>query len=339
MIKPEGTGLKQLTFGDVNDTQPAVSPDGTQFAFNREQFPRDVEARSIWVKDLTTGKETPITSDTDYPYGPYTSANPTWSPDGSRIAFERSIAEDRDGPGKFTRIWILDVVPAVGSPVRLTPESGVGLLRPSWSPDGRSLLYMRSLWPDGPYAVYRLDLPSRSEEQVISTGNDYVPRWSPDGSRMLWTSYKLSERGDVFITDLARPSDSQFRLTPYSGWAEAAWSPDGSKLVLVSSSIKLSDNSLASLQSIGFREEMLSKLSVLKGREFVRAEDFLAALTATIGEAAAIRYADKIAQHSDPNERLWITNADGSNFVQLTPMPLLLNGLCWARIFQSKKAQ
>jgi len=76
---------------------------------------------------------------------PGRATSPSWSPDGSTIAFTYSAREARDdpGPGESPYIYSGDnvyEVPATGGePVQLT-ESGTDE-DPAWSPDGSMIVF------------------------------------------------------------------------------------------------------------------------------------------------------------------------------------------------------
>jgi hypothetical protein len=57
------------------------------------------------------------------------------------------------------------------------------------------------------------------------------------------------------------------------------------------------DQAAAGLRSEGVPEDVLTKLAGIKGQQFVEAEEFLAALKATLGDQQAAKYEDKIAKH------------------------------------------
>ena len=84
--------------------------------------------------------------------------------------------------------------------------------------------------------MWKITLATGVEEQVIPrVRGEYDPKYSPDGTRFAWTSFRHCEGGDIYIADVANPTGSQTRVTPSSGFASGRWSPDGSKLVMVSS--------------------------------------------------------------------------------------------------------
>src|SRR5437016_642831 len=74
--KPAG-GLQRLTQDTVAQTAPAVSPDGKLLAFSSRRSGN----RDVWLRDLASGKETPVTNP------PGSKNYPSFSPDASRIAY------------------------------------------------------------------------------------------------------------------------------------------------------------------------------------------------------------------------------------------------------------
>jgi TolB protein len=151
------------------------------------------------------------------PLAPW-SADPAWSPDGSLLAYTAT--------GRTDWVWLVN---ADGSAPRALAEG----LQPAWSPDGRRLAFARvivrrqrriDVWimnADGTGAV-NLTGPGKP---AGSTSKDLHPAWSPDGSRIAFSSDRGANR-DVYavapdggaatpLTDDAAPDS-----LPH-------WSPDG----------------------------------------------------------------------------------------------------------------
>ena len=121
---------------------PAWSPDGTRIAYRGED-------RAIWVVNVDGSDAHPITDPTGAvregsQQSPY-DWNPSWSPDGSSIAYTRVVEErfaptlNGEGQAQVTReelrVWSED-----GSDVALTDAfSHLGAI--DWSPDGSTLVF------------------------------------------------------------------------------------------------------------------------------------------------------------------------------------------------------
>jgi Tol biopolymer transport system component len=97
----------------------------------------------------------------------------SWSPDGRRIAFTGNQ------PGKPFRIYLVD---RDGGPIQEAAEGNDNQGGPSWSPDGKAIVYgnvfcekTQDCW------VRRLDLATRKTEIVPGSNGHRTARWSPDG--------------------------------------------------------------------------------------------------------------------------------------------------------------
>ena len=112
------------------------SPDGGRLLFVRPVDGGSDNAGGLYVVDVASGKETPLTAPgvtvfvSDY-YGP----GATWSPDGTQVAY---AATDASGSTGSMRAW---VVPATGGDaVPVSPEAAF-ITSAHWSPDGRLIAY------------------------------------------------------------------------------------------------------------------------------------------------------------------------------------------------------
>jgi polyisoprenoid-binding protein YceI len=150
---------------------------------------------------------------------------PTWSPDGRRIAYTRSEASSVAPPAS------VNVVGADGSGRRdLTP--GSMSVQPDWSPDGRRIAFMSVVDVEtGKISVMNAD-GSGARQLADTPTSDSEPRWSPDGRRIAVSAYGGAGNDDVAVID-ARTGRFR-RLTRAPAYEHSpAWSPDGRRIAYV----------------------------------------------------------------------------------------------------------
>jgi Tol biopolymer transport system component len=94
---------------------------------------------------------------------------------------------------------------------------------PEFSPDGKSITYERF------FDVY-IASSDRSERRLV-VRNGYEPRWSPDGSKLLFIRYRVDS--DVAIFSINVDGTKPRELTNGSINYAPAWSPDGSRIAFV----------------------------------------------------------------------------------------------------------
>ncbi len=121
--------------------------------------------------------------------------SPAFAPDGRRLAF---IASE----GGTTNLYVLDL--ATGEERRLTAFTGdVQLAGARWHPSGEQIAFARFA-ADGTRDVAVLDLATGAVTPVTNgTADDRGPVWSPDGTRLAYTSLRDGVP-NVFVADLAR---------------------------------------------------------------------------------------------------------------------------------------
>jgi Tol biopolymer transport system component len=110
------------------------------------------------------------------------------SPNGSQVAFTRvTINEGKDDYD--SALWI---VPADGSSEPRSLTSGTRDSSPRWSPDGRTLAFVRSAEKDGkaqPPQIYTMQLDGGEARPITDLARGAgAPAWSPDGSRIAFSS-------------------------------------------------------------------------------------------------------------------------------------------------------
>lgn len=147
--------------------------------------------------------------------------DPTWSPDGSAVAF----ASDRDGN---MDIWIQSS--ESGQARRLTSGTSRNW-QPSWSPDGRTIAFRSDRDGGG---LYLADTTTGTERRLAPFG--FAPRWSPDGRRLLLATpddmqRRLNRREITryFVADVTTGAVGPVPMDILGGVrdAQAAWAPDG----------------------------------------------------------------------------------------------------------------
>jgi Tol biopolymer transport system component len=196
----------------INGTSPALSPDGRIVALHR----RVSGNIDIWLVETATGRVTRFTSD------PADDVQPTWSPDGRRIAF----ASSRKG----WDLYIKSVDGALGTEEPVF-ETKTDELVPDWSPDNHFLIFRAH--PAGAVIsdIWAVSLAgARTPFPVVKTEFDERnATFSPDGR---WIAYQSNESGKYEIYIRRFPGtggQSQFKVST-NGGAQPRWRSDGKEL-------------------------------------------------------------------------------------------------------------
>jgi Tol biopolymer transport system component/DNA-binding winged helix-turn-helix (wHTH) protein len=149
---------------------------------------------------------------------------PTFSPDGTRIAFSSARS------GEAVEIW---VAAADGSvPRQLTRDLGRFQGEPCWSPDGGAVAFM-SQAPDGrSHHIWMMGVDEGDARQITARpGHQLRPTWSGDGAWIYFTNY--AEDGDGSDGNVWRVAvaDRREEQVTHEGGVNGFESPDRKNLV------------------------------------------------------------------------------------------------------------
>jgi Tol biopolymer transport system component len=209
LMNSDGTGIHKIADGG----SPAWSPDGGSIAFAAAAG----EGNDIYSVSIEGSRLTRLT------HTSAVEAFPTWSSDGSQIAY----IEYRAGE----QLWVMNADGADRHAVTDTPNDGMGGFSPDWSPDGTTIAF--EVVDGRSWNIYTVH-PDGTDLRPLANGpgDEIQPVWSPDGSLV---AYMASPQGsgagsdntgtyDVYTTRL---DGTVTRVTTDAGGAggSLAWQP------------------------------------------------------------------------------------------------------------------
>lgn len=174
-IGVDGKGLTAVIKAPGRDGAPDISPNGKKIVFNSE---RDGDLPQIYVANIDGSDQTRLTDDDKVAF-----YNPVWSPDGKKIVYYREIRDNKD------QIWTMN---ADGSDKRLLTNNEGHNFYPSWSSDGKRIIFTRM---EGEKQQLYSIAPDGTGLKPIGIAS-FFARSSPDGKRI---AYVLGRQGKMTI--------------------------------------------------------------------------------------------------------------------------------------------
>jgi TolB protein len=148
----------RLTDTAAIDTAPSYSPDGARICFESDRGGHP----QIYVMAAGGGAAQRIS------FGSGTYSTPVWSPRGDYIAFTKQ------GDNKFA----IGIIQPDGSGERILTE-GFHNEGPTWSPNGRVIMFFRDPGGGGGPALFTVDVTGRNEQRTPTPSFASDPAWSP----------------------------------------------------------------------------------------------------------------------------------------------------------------
>ena len=321
--------------------QPAISSDGQKVAFVWTQ--EGSTTAGIWIQSSDQASPQAVTR------VPGRHSSPAWGPDGRSLAYLRTGKSSTD---------VLISIPDTGEErliaALVRPDYSYDYRFLDWSPDGQWLAVAHSEALDKPLGLFLINVTTGERRRLTQpeevVGGDLDPRFSPDGRSVSFVRLIHRSNQELFVMPFEGGAPTQLTRDGKQV-AGHDWTPDGKSIVFSSDrggEFRLwriqpsSANPAKSLQSIGIYGEFPIQLSLarkapclaysvlqqdrniwrldLKDKKWAR-------IIASSGQDASPQYSppgDRICFRSDRSgeDQLWVSNADGSNPVQVTRGPL-----------------
>ena len=215
-MDPDGGNPQQLTRFNSTSISPAVSPDGTKFAFT--SYAKGLPGIFVFSVD-------PVRDLRFYNQAASMNAQPSFTPDGKQIVYSSSA-------GRCCRIFIANLD---GTGFRPLTSSTFIDTEPKVNPKtGQQIVF--SSGRSGPEQIYWMNIDGGDIQRLTDgTGEASNPSWHPNGQIIAysWTRGFAAGKFNVFIMDVAKRTYTQ--LTHDEGRNEnPTWAPDGIHLTFMS---------------------------------------------------------------------------------------------------------
>jgi Tol biopolymer transport system component len=211
-VNRDGSDLRRITNYDVYTAEGVISPDGKKVVFTSLKD-GDLEIYTMNVDGTDVRRLT---------YTPGYDGGPWWSPDGTKIVYrahhpadsaqladhQRLLAQRMVRPSRVE----LFVMNADGSDQRQITQLGGANFGPSWTPDGKQLIFSSNHKTPrgGNFDLFLVDAsasmagPDQVEQITFSDVFDGFPMFSPDGRKLIWASNRHAAKPtdtNIFVAD------------------------------------------------------------------------------------------------------------------------------------------
>ena len=225
---------------------------------------------------------------------------PTWSKDGTQIAFQRHVG------GGAAEIYTMDAVDADsdgnGDNQTNISNNAANDFHPAWSPTGQTLAFCSNR--NSNTDVYTMDTDPNTDDATRLTDDpawDCGPDWHPKGTKIAFSSYR-GGNDDIYVmsasglNEVPRTKNPAHEYTP-------SWSPNGRKIAFSREPLDGSDLEVYVMNADGSRQRARTKDNIANEED-----------PAFSPNGKKIVY----ARLDGSNREIYTMNSDGSNQTNLT---------------------
>jgi Tol biopolymer transport system component len=219
--------------------RPAWSPDGKAIAY------MDERGQSLTIVNASNGTETadvPVATESRWSSSVDLESwgSPSWSGDGSRIAFacwdgagDELCVANSDGSQRRQITRLGPATNAATDPGRIaTATSNIGA--PAWAPDGSTIAV--AAYPErsgAPAGLFLVDLDRGTARQLSKLLPNSEITWEPDGSALVFSATEKG-RSDVVRVGIKDGEAAKLTTRLTGGARSPALSPDGKRIAAIS---------------------------------------------------------------------------------------------------------